>query len=200
MDLTASDYLGQLQALLPHGPAWTADNEAAVTKQLGAIAAEFARVDARARRLVDEADPRSTFELLPDWERVCGLPDSCSAELAATLQERRAEVVSRLTAQGGASLAYFIGLAAAMGYAIEIDEFRPFVAGWSRCGARLNGDHAVRYQWRVRVSGPRYTPFRTGASQAGDRLGKIVQAEDLECKLKRLKPAHTNLIFAYEGA
>jgi len=126
------------------------------------------------------------------------LPDVCS-EAAQTLQERRADVVAKLTAQGGSSKAYFQALAEAMGYSIEIDEFRPFVAGLSRCGAVLGGAHAVRHIWRVRVTGPRFTPFRAGASQCGDLLGKIARADDLECKLKRLKPAHTNLIVSYEG-
>lgn len=44
------------------------------------------------------------------------------------------------------------------------------------------------------------TRFRTGASQASDRLGKIARAEDLECLLARLKPAQSNLHLIYEGA
>lgn len=198
--MTASAYLAQLQALLPLGSAWQRNAAATLTRLLGALAEELARVDARADDVINESDPRSTLELLADWERVCGLPDACGAELATTLQERRATVLTKLTSLGGTSKAYFLALATAMGYTIEIDEFRPFVAGLNRCGDRLNGGHAVRYQWRVRVVGPRYTPFRAGVSQCGDLLGKITRAEDLECKLKRLKPAHTNLIVSYEGA
>lgn len=198
--MDAAAYLAQLQALLPPGKAWPRTATATLTKLLSAWAEELARVDSRAGNLLDECDPRTAFEMLPDWERICGLPDSCSAELATTLQERRAAVVAKLTAIGGNTKAYFVALATAMGYAVEIDVFRPFVTGLSRCGAPLNGGHAVRYIWRVRVVGPRYTAFRTGASQCGDLLGKIVRAEDLECKLKRLKPAHTNLIVSYEGA
>lgn len=109
-------------------------------------------------------------------------------------------MVDKLTSLGGASRVYFQAVAAAMGYSLEIEELRPFVAGVNRCGDRLMGGHAVRYNWRVRVTGARFTPFRTGASQCGDLLGKLVRAEDLECTLKRLKPAHTHLIFSYEGA
>lgn len=200
MGLSAESYRAHLQALLPPGMAFPRAPGAMLSKLLDALAAEFARVDARGWQLIDEADPRSALELLGDWERVCGLPDACTAELATTLQERRAAVVDRLTAVGGASKDYFIALAEAMGYAIEIDEYRPFVAGLSRCGDVLKGGHSVRHQWRVRVTGPRYVHFRAGVSQAGDRLGKIVRAEDLECKLKRFKPAHTHLIFSYLGA
>ena len=200
MGLTAVAYRSQLQALFPPGDAWPRAADATLTKLLDGIAEELARIDSRALNAVDESDGRMALELLADWERVCGLPDSCSASLATTLQERRGAVVAKLTALGGASRAYFIALAASMGYTIEIDEFRPFITGLNRCGDILGGGHSVRYQWRVRVPNSRYTPFRTGSSQCGDLLGKIARAEDLECKLNRLKPAHTHLIFDYEGA
>ncbi len=192
-------YTAALQALLPPGRAWPRTPGAVLTRLLSACAATFERLDLRALDLRNEADPRAARESLPEWERVCGLPDVCSAGLATTLQERRAAVVAKLTAQGGASKVYFIALALRMGYVIEIDEFRPFVASVSRCGERLNGGAAVRHIWRVRVIGPRQTLFRTGVSQAGDRLLKIDRAADLECKLKRLKPAHTRVVMSYQG-
>lgn len=198
--MTATAYRSMLQALLPRGVAWPRSPGAVLTKLLDAFAQEFARVDAEAEAIAGECIPGAALDLLADWERVCGLPDSCDAGLATTLQERRAAVEAKLTAQGGASKAYFTALASTLGYEIEIDEFRPFVAGLGRCGDRLNGGHAVRYQWRVRVIGPRYTAFRAGVSQCGDLLGKISRAADLECKFRRLKPAHTHLIFEYEGA
>lgn len=200
MGVSAESYRAHLQALLPPGMAFPRAPGSTLTKLLDALAGELSRVDTRGWQLLDEGDPRSALELLSDWERVCGLPDACTGELATTLQERRAAVVDRLTSVGGASKGYFVALAAAMGYAIEIDEYRPFVTGLSRCGDVLNGGHSVRHQWRVRVTGPRYVPFRAGVSQVGDLLGKIVRAEDLECKLKRLKPANTHLIFSYLGA
>ena len=200
MGMNADAYRAQLQALLPPGDAWPRRSDSILTKLLGAFSEEFARVDARGEQLLTEALPGAALELLPDWERVVGLPDPCSAELATTISERRQNVVSRLTQRGWCCRAYFIAFAAGLGYAIEIDEFRPFVTGISRCGDRLNGGHSVRHTWRVRVLGPRYVPFRTGASQCGDLLGKITRAEDLECQLKRRKQAHTNLIVSYEGA
>jgi uncharacterized protein YmfQ (DUF2313 family) len=200
MGLSAAAYRSQLQALLPPGDAWPRAADATLTKLLDGIAEELARIDSRAMNAVDESDGRSTRELLADWERVCGLPDSCSASLVTTLQERRGAVVAKLTAQGGSTKAYFVALAAAMGYTVVIDEFRPFITGASRCGDLLNGGHAVRHSWRVRVLDARYAPFIAGASQCGDLLGKISRAADLECKFKRLKPAHTHLVVSYEGA
>lgn len=196
----AALYLHDLQALLPTGAAWPRDPGTVRHGQLGAAADGLARGHDLAEQLIEEADPRSARELLGDWERVAGLPDPCSAGIATTLQERRAAVVSRLTTTGGQSVAYFACIAAGLGYTVEIDEFRPAVCGRARCGDRANGPHAVRHTWRVRVTEPRVTRARCGASQVGDRLGKITRAEDLECLLRRLKPQHTTLIVSYEGS
>ena len=114
MGLTADAYLGQVQALLPPGLAWTREQDAVLTLLLQGLAEELARVDGRADDLVDEADPRTALELLQEWEAVCGYPDEC-LESGATPQERRAAVVARLTARGGQSRAYFIALAAVPG-------------------------------------------------------------------------------------
>ncbi len=197
MTLTAEAYRDQLLSLAPAGSALPQDAASGWASLLLALAAELARVDERGDDLLDEADPRSALELLPDYERVCGLPDACTVS-ATTLQERRGRVTAALTSLGGQSRAYFQAQAEALGYDVTIEEFRPFIAGWSRCGDALSGAASNRHYWRVRVHGPRVTLFRGGASACGDRLGAIAQAEDLECLLERLKPAHTVLIFAYE--
>lgn len=113
--MTADDYRVLLQALLPHGAAWPRDPDAVLTALLQAFADEFARVDVRVEDLFNEMDPRTTYELLEDFERVTGLPDPC-VPAEQTVNERRAALVTRLTGQGGQSIAYFLGLAAALGY------------------------------------------------------------------------------------
>ena len=192
-------YRMQLQALLPQGAAWPRDGDAVLTALL---AEELARVDARALKLIEEADPRTADELLEDWERVTGLPDPCTEGLANTLQERRAAVVAKLTLRGGQSIAFFLAVAESLGYdGVSVEEFRPFVCGLSELGVDpLAGGEDVRFVWRVRVPGPRATSFRCGESECGERLTDIDRAEDLECVLQRLKPAHTDLQLSYQGA
>lgn len=191
-------YLTFLQSLLPPGQAWSFDHLSMFTRVLNVAAGELARIHARADDLLNEADPRNTLEMMGDWERNYGLPDLCTGDIE-TLQERRRALVQKVTGTGGQSKAYFQAIAETLGYQIVIDEYRPFIAGISRCGDVLNGGHDVRYHWRVRVLGPRLTYFRAGTSRCGEKLMSIRRAEDLECILRRLKPAHTNLIFAYEG-
>lgn len=191
-------YLIFLQSLLPPGQAWAWDNTSAFARMLNVVAGEMERVHTRSDDLLDESDPRTTLELLADWERVAGLPDLCTGVLE-TLQERRIALVQKLTSRGGQSKAYFTDIAETLGYEISIHEYRPFICGISHCGDVLSGGHAVRHHWKVIVPGPRITYFRTGVSRASEKLMSVRRAEDLECILNRLKPAHTNLIFAYEG-
>lgn len=195
-----ADYLAAAQQLLPPGQAWPRDPAATLTKYWGAVAAECASVHARARDLlVRESYPGAAIEMLPDWERVLGLPDECASG-AETMQERQKAAVAKIAARGGQRIAYYASIAAALGYAVEFDEFRPFICGLSHCGDLLNGAPEVRFYWRVRVLQPRVTLFRCGASRCGDLLGSIARADDLECRLQRLKPGHTELVFSYQGA
>ena len=200
MALSADDYLSQLQALLPSGAAWTREADAVLTQLLHAQAEELARVDGRAEDLLRESDPRTTSELLPDWERVAGLPDTC-VPAAQTLQERRDALVTKLTNPGGQSHAFFIALAARLGYTVTITEFPPFEVGLSGAGDEVGSDDQWRFVWRV--NGPETTVrvFRAGSGRAGEPLRKWGN-ELLECVLNRYKPAHTNLLFGYglEGA
>lgn len=206
------DYLSFFQALLPPGAAWTRDAKAELTKVLDFFAGEFAKIHSRALDLLNESDPRSTIEMLADWEHVAGLPDSCSYGTADTVQERRLALVQKITGRGGQSAKYFVELAETLGYEIEILENRPFTCGISECGLgkalgaysaqlhQLSDKLDVRYFWKVLVKGPRVTWFQCGASECGkDPFAKITRAEDLECIFQRLKPAHTALTIAYEG-
>lgn len=194
MALTKDDYLQQLQNHLPSGPAWPRDVESLTTKILDSFAEEYARIDGRIDNLIDEADPRTTLELLPDWERVVGLPDPC-VQAAQTVQERRAALLAKLTTLGGQSIAFFIELAAYLGYTITITEFTPFRAGISRVGDALTGKDWW-FAWRINAPATTSTWFRVGQSAVGEPL-QAFGNELLECVFNRVKPAHTVLIFAY---
>jgi len=145
--MRAVDYLDQLKQLLPPGPAFPRDEDTTFNRLLGAIAEEFGRFDVRVERLPEEADPRTALELLPDWERVAGLPDVCTGTIATTVPERRAAIVAKITARGGQSLAYLTSLAANLGYAVVISEYRPLRARF-RAGSRC---HSVDWAFAFKV-------------------------------------------------
>lgn len=198
--LTGADYLSQALALLPEGPAWPKEPTAVLTSFWRASVDPLARASNRMCDLLPESIPCFSVDLLPEWERVYGLPDPC-VPAAQTLQERQLALCEKDMAEGGQSRAHFEAVAAALGYEIEIAEFRPFVFGLSQCGLNELGGPELRFFWRVRVPGARVTWFRFGLSELGiDPLAKIARAEDLECRLRELMPAHSEIIFSYEGA
>jgi uncharacterized protein YmfQ (DUF2313 family) len=211
----ADDYAAALAALLPTGAAWPRDSDGDLMGFVAGLAGIWGgEIAGRADDLlVRETDPRSTLEMLTDWERAFGLPDPCVAE-PLTIGDRQKALVAKMTTQGGQSRAYFIALAASIGYAITIREFAPFMCGISEVGdTRPTGTAGeafrweigapeMRFYWTVKVGAVRLTWFRVGGggSQTGvDPHLRIALATDLECLLRRWKPAHTDVIFDYSG-
>lgn len=201
---TLNSYAHALGALMPRGRVWPEGGGPVWAQLIRALAVEFRRIDARALRLIEEADPRTCGETLEDWERVLALPDPCSPA-NATLAERRDAVVTLLRAEGGSSIAYFVGIAADLGHDITIKEHRPFVCGMSACGhqsePRTMGSPTMRFVWTVTLSTARLRYFRMG--YGGSRAGEdthltITRATQIECLFNRLKPAHTTVVFDYD--
>ncbi len=192
---TPDEYMFALQGLLPHGPAWSRDADAPLTRILSGLSAELSRLDDRADRLIEESDPRSTFEMLPDWERIAGLPDACALLTGVSLNvaQRQVALAAKLTSQGGSSIAYFIALAARLGFTVTITEFREWSFDSDDDTALSGSDWA--YAWQVNAplnslsdwtfDSDDDTPFAWWGNQL------------LECALSRYKPAHTTVIFSY---
>lgn len=194
----AAAYRDQLLMLLPPGKAFSRDPDSVIGRLAHGLADALARVDARAEVLHDEADPRTTLELLVDWERVAALPDACTGR-PDTITERRVALTSKIASLGGQSIPYFVGLAARLGYFVEIVEFAPLEAGFG-AGDAANGD-AWAFAWLISVRiddrsyRDGYAEFVAG-SNAGDPL-RGWGALDLECMIDRARPAHTTTLFAY---
>lgn len=187
--------------LMPRGRAWTRA-PASVLRRLGqAVAAEFARVNARAEKLLLEALPGTTDKLLPDWEEFAGLPDPCNP-LVQSRRERLQALKARLTNVGGAGPQRYLRLATALGYVVAIGKFRPFEFGRSGFGEGEEcGDASLRARLRISVPGARVTPFEFGVSEFGrDPMAHIARAEDLECRLRKIAHSHIHLEFDYQGA
>jgi len=195
MALSAADYTDMLLALLPPGPAWPKE-DSQTARLCAGWAREMARLDVRADRLIEEADPRTTRELLPDWERVAGLPETCpEAEANLTIAQRRGLLVAKLISTGGQSPQYYIDVAAALGYEITITEFIPSRIGRIRVGDRLQ-DADIAYTWQINAASTTVQYARVGSARVGDRLASWGNAL-LECVMRRIAPAHTVLIFSY---
>jgi uncharacterized protein YmfQ (DUF2313 family) len=207
---SAAAYADAFNQLLPTGPAWPRDPDHLLQQVVSGLSAIWGdQVEALAALLLTrESDPNHTVILLPDWERAWGLPDPCIAE-PLSLGERQIALVNKMTLLGAQSRAFFIAQAAAIGYTITIREWAPFMCGVSQCGDTTLfdddgsprweiGPPEIRFYWSVRVSALRLIWFRASSGQAGiDPHLRIGAATDLECLIRRWKPAHTEVIFDY---
>ena len=177
MGMTSDAYAAQLGALTPRGKLWSSLGiDALFSSLLLALADFFARFDADVDQHGEESDPRTAAQLLPEWEWTTGLPDGCLGD-GGSLAQRRNAVVSRLTATGGSSEAYFIDQAAQFGYAITIS-------------------YPAFNTWRASTPTAVSLVNSTCNGDCNDPLQSYGN-DQLECLLNRIKPAHTVLQIAY---
>lgn len=191
-DVTAEDYLRVAQDLLPKGWAWPRDDGTTLAAFWAAVGAEFAKSHLRGCDLLRESIGCSALELLPDFERMLGLPDECSSP-ADTIAERQSAVCAKLAARGGQSRAYFINVALQLGFVVTITEFRPFTCV-SECDDPLY-DEEWRFAWQVNA--PEQTVRDMTCVSGCDEPLRDWGNAVLECVITRLKPAHTHVLFAY---
>ena len=195
--LSKYDFVNILQKLLPNGAAWPRTPGANITRLLAALARLATTFNLRLQVLLDELNPATSSELLPEWEAFTGACGSCCTE-PGSMKDRRAHVISKLIEQGSLSKAYFLQLAADLGYKdTTITEFRPTHCEMT-CEVPVV-DEAWRFVWTVNLphEGNNYSLFR--ADSRADSLIDSHAFGALECKFMQLKPAHTYVIFTYEG-
>jgi len=99
MSRTTEDYKAALVNSLPSGPAFpktAAPNRDAV---FAAIAEELSEEDRLTDKLLQEANPETTNDLLDEWEYDYGLPE-CEHQQGLTRQERVALLNEKITRVG----------------------------------------------------------------------------------------------------
>lgn len=116
-DITTTEYAFVIEQLLPQGKAWRWRPGGIAKRLFEGLAYEWSRVERRARELIEEMDPRTTQEMLEDWERVAGLPAICQGGDAPTTVEARQQALhSKLTAKVSGNVPFFLQLAENLGY------------------------------------------------------------------------------------
>ncbi|MEO0649375.1 MAG: putative phage tail protein [Planctomycetota bacterium] len=191
---TEVDYRAQALSLLPPGGAFSKDPDSTLARVYQALARELVRIEQRMQDALNEADPRTAVELLPEWEKAYGLPGGCSLQ-TLTPALRRQSLVAKVTSSGGQSRQYLIQVADAVGWPITIEEFVPF-----RVGSPVGEPLADGMVFAFEVHAPQYVPqfFQAGSSAAGDSL-QVSGNELLECTIDDLKPAHTVALYVYDA-
>ena len=147
-DVIDGKALESLAGLMPQGKAWPRDLDAEETRLVLALSHEYSRVRRRGRRLLEELDPRTTFELLTDWERVYGITPASGATIASRRQALWAKMLRRM----GQTKAHYTALAASVGANdVEFSGY-PIATCASACTASLYDWH-WRSAWLTTVYG-----------------------------------------------
>ena len=154
---------------------------------------EAIRFDCEATALLNEIMPDQTGRFLEDWERILGLP-LCGEQLGSR-EERRDMVLAMLNIGPFTNLQFFIDIAALFGFTVEAEEFKPFRAGASGAGDRLN---SVTQMGTIKISAECVDPifFRAGNSGAGESLRACGNA-GLICILTHFKLSFQFLFFEF---
>lgn len=193
----AGDYAQQLKALLPPSPAWQLELQPQLHALLEALAAEFARVDGRCADLHSEAFLDGFHAALEDWERVLGLPDAC-APAQSSVAQRKDAVRLRLVELGGQTPAYFVQLAARMGYPnAKVRELRAPRFGRACMGDAHFGTWNAQFMWVLDAGQRLAGGSRWGGAVWGERFGSN-PSDALVCVIRRAAPAHTSEFVEFE--
>lgn len=191
-------YRDQLLALMPRGRVWPKAPGSPQHGLASGLAPTFGRLDARAQQLLFDAFPANTVELLLEWEWTLGLPDPCEGE-DQTLEQRRAQVLARLTVGGGQSKAYYLQVLATLGYAdASITEYAPFRADHSVANSPLYSEDWW-YVWTINLPGLRAFYFEADISAAGEALLTVAN-DSVFCVIAAIKPAHTIALYTFDPA
>ena len=182
------------RALWPRGWVWPADDSLIAALQVP-LARGIAEAEATMAALIAEIDPRNATVLLGDYERVLG-PDPCGRDPATmTVAERRLLAHMRWTARGGQDRAYYEALAARRGVAITIEENVLARVDDARVDFELI-EPPEEFVWTVELQLTTDRLFEVGEGAADDRLYDITLS-DVECDIRRARPAHTEVVFRY---
>ncbi|SDO75872.1 Uncharacterized protein YmfQ in lambdoid prophage, DUF2313 family [Rhodoferax sp. OV413] len=196
MAVTLAAWLQVLQAYLPPGRALTREPGAWLTRLLEAFAAMLLAAQLRVAALVAEFDPLLATSLLPDWERLLGLPDDCMVTASLTTLDRQRIASQRLHERGGQSRAYFIDLADRLGEpGCTVTEFRPMTCN-DDCNDALYST-ADLYTWRVNIPHAAVNARQMNCNDNCNAALQMYLPSLAECPIRERKPAHTQVIFAY---
>lgn len=184
------NYRNLLLKLFPKGRAWRIEIDTITAKLLSAVAVELKRVDTAVSKIYLEADPRTAEDTLSDWEKEYGLPDECSV-LAGSIEQRRANLISKITATGGQSEAYFksiTGTTFDFPITYQSATTLPMTIGGSVRGM------AFKHIWYADITSAEYEWF-----EAGDPVDTPInvhrETANLQCLIEKYKPAHTYVIY-----
>lgn len=200
---TAEDYENALYLLLPKGPAWPCDFDAASTAQnfLRWLAREMARVEANSNGLFDEADPRTADTFLEAWLTEWGLPNECMKKFDQTVFPRdqlRTMLAAQIGTWGLTSVEAINFIGKLYGKDVDVQNVQPFTTA-STVNRRLYDSAWRVYVVIVSISDNESADWFDCTWTVDQPLGRWGD-ELFECSVAAVIPAHLWPMFSYPDA
>ena len=166
---------------------------------LRAEAELLAGVEVRSLDVHEEADLRTTVELLPEWAEWLGLAEDCTDGQPQTKLEQRFAAFRKLVTPGGQNRFHYSEVAQALGYDVEITDLVEFVAFIAEASSAEDPCYDDSWAFVLEVHAPEVTPrfARCGVSVCGEPLVTFGN-ELLSCTLDAIKPAHVLFLYAFD--
>jgi uncharacterized protein YmfQ (DUF2313 family) len=189
-----------IAAHMPVGRVWesTFDPLSNMGKLIRGFGVEIYRLEVLTQKISNEIDINQASELLEEWERSVGLPDSCFFT-NISIEERRKQVLQKFSNFGGVQKAEdFVRVAAIFGFNIQI------ITGLKPGGFPLEfpitffedtkaAVHTIFVEMLGIIEGDIFfpLPFPIPFSLGGKSF--------LQCIFDKLAPANTQVIIVNEG-
>ena len=158
------------------------------------MASQVAEVDRSASNLLTDILPNTTFNLLPDWERVAGLPDICSV-LGSSITIRRASLLEKLVTKPNLNVTEFERIGETFGATITVEELdqtrADAIVGLDTSGGKW------RFVWWIGIPLSADLRYLRMTSRVNERFATFERNTELECRLENAAPAHTHLVVGY---
>jgi uncharacterized protein YmfQ (DUF2313 family) len=191
--LSDADFQQAMLRLAPRGRVWRRDPSSNLSAVLLALAPTYTRNAEAAAQVLLDASPVTTTNLLSEWESSLGLPDGCTAA-SPSVQQRQAAVAAKWGARGGLTIAYFVALAAELGFAITITEYSPSCVDMA-CDLPLSEPDWC-FVWEVTAAGVIGFYFSVDVSGVDDPL-ETYDSGELVCRITADAPAETFVFFTF---
>lgn len=191
--MTTPRHLAVLQQLLP--PVSYDPNGQHIKVELTATAIVLDDLQDSAARVLTAIDPAKVTELLAEWEKDYGLPDSCNGEVPTTTEERLGALYAKMVSHLPLTIPLLESIAASIGFVGTQVKKRQPANCTSPCNTLLNGE-IHRFVLDVFSPYQQQIYFANCISPCNAPLA-VFGKPLLECVFRKLEPAYALFKFHY---
>ena len=181
---------------MPEGLIWEAKQKLGSNFRnlLAGLCVEIARLEDKQNEIYDEMLPSQTDALISEWEALAGIPDECFP-IANTIEERRENLVLKLTASMNGTKEDFENLAAVLGITVIVmDATSENTFPWSWPHIFYGSEEDAAFTMVVKfigVQSPSTFPWSWPHIFGTDTTLPI------RCLFNKLRPANVKIVYQY---